>query len=72
MSDLMMNIKACVTDNTTYDTLLTPWCGVWQITMSDLMMNVHTHMFQITLLISCCMADPYARINDECTHKCYL
>jgi hypothetical protein len=44
MSDLMMNIHTCVTENTTYTMSLTPWCGVCQITMSDLIMNVHTNV----------------------------
>ena len=42
-----------------------------QITMSDLMMNVHTHALPVTLRIPCCMADPYVRVNDDCTHMCY-
>jgi hypothetical protein len=42
-----------------------------QITMSELVMNVHTHAFLISPHISCCMADPYVRINDECTHMRY-
>ena len=42
MSDLMMNVHTCVTDNTTYIMLLTPWCAACHINMSDLIMNVHT------------------------------
>ena len=35
------------------------------------MMSVHTHSLLITLRMPCCMAGPYVRINNECTHMCY-
>ena len=116
MSDLMMNIQTCATDNTIYImlyfrsicqihwwmythvlliTLLTSWClsdqyvgfndkcthiCYWihylhhvlcQITMPDLMMNVHTHVLLITLFISWYMSDQYVRCNYKCTNMCY-
>jgi len=39
--------------------------------MSDLMMNVHTHMLLITPLTPCCMSNHYVWFNDEWTHKCF-
>ena len=44
MSDLMMNIHTCVTENNTYTMLITPWCSVCHITLSDSMMHVHTYI----------------------------
>ena len=42
-----------------------------QITISDLMMNVHTHALLITLLKPWCMSDQYFRYNYKCTNMWY-
>ena len=52
-------------------TLLTPWYGVCEITMSDVMMNVHTCVID-NLLTPCCMSDQYVSFNDEHTHICCM
>jgi hypothetical protein len=44
---------------------------VYQITMSDLMMNVNTSL-HIALLSQCWMSDHYIRYNDECTNHSSL
>jgi hypothetical protein len=55
----MMNIHTRVTDNTIYTMLLTPWRGVCQSTLSNLMMNIYIcvtdyttyHMVYVRLMV---------------------
>jgi hypothetical protein len=68
MSNLMMNIHTCVTDNTTNTLLYVR--SLCQITMSDLMMNILTRV-TVNLLTACCMSDQYICFNDECTRMFY-
>ena len=63
MSDLMMNVHARVTVN-----LLTPY--VSQISISDLIMNVHTCFTDYSPLHNF-VSDQYICLNDECTYICY-
>ena len=67
MSDLMMNVHTCLTDNTTNTLLYVR--SLCQISMSDLMINVHTRV-TVNLLTACCMSDRYICFNDEYTHMC--
>jgi hypothetical protein len=55
MSDLMMNVNTCLTDNTTYVMLYVRY----------------THVVLITLLTLWCMSNHYPWFNDECTHIFY-
>jgi hypothetical protein len=48
MSDLMMNVQICVTDNTYYT----------------------TKVLLLTMITSCGMSDQYFIFYDEFTHKC--
>ena len=68
MSNLMMNIHTCVTDNTTNTLLYVR--SLCQMTMSDLMMNILTRV-TVNLLTACCMSDQYICFNDECTRMFY-
>jgi hypothetical protein len=68
MSDLMMNVHTCLTDNTTNTLLYVR--SLCQISMSDLMINVHTRV-TVNLLTACCMSHQYICFNDECTHMFY-
>ena len=63
MSDLIMDVHTYVTDNTTYTMLC-------QISISDLMRNVHTCLTYHPPT-QCCMSDQYVCLNDECTYICY-
>ena len=55
MSDLMMNVNTCLTDNTTYVMLYVRY----------------THVVLITLLTSWCISYQCFRFNGECTHVYY-
>jgi hypothetical protein len=71
MSDLMMNVHTCLTDNTTNTLLYVR--SLCQISMSDLMINVHTCFTDHPPppLTQFCMSDQYICLNDECTYICY-
>jgi hypothetical protein len=55
MSDLMMNVNTCLTDNTTYVMLYVRY----------------THVVLITLLTSWCISYQCFRFNGECTQVYY-
>jgi len=58
MSDLMMYVHTCATDNTPYTML---YVG----SLSDLMMNADTYVTDNTTYTML-----YVRFNYECTHMC--
>ena len=64
MSVLMMHVHTCFTDNTIYTMLYVR--SVFLISWW-----MYTHVLLITLFKPSCMADHYARINDECTPMFY-
>jgi hypothetical protein len=64
MSDVMMNIQTCATDNTTYPLL-------YFRSICQIYWWMYIHMLLITLLTPWCLSDQYVRFNDKCTHKWY-
>jgi hypothetical protein len=63
MTDLIMNVHTCVTDNTTYAML-------YVRSMSDLMMNVHTCMYIHQYILHCDLAYNMVLVVLSVTHVC--
>ena len=64
ISDLMMHVHTCFTDNTTYPT-------VYFRSICQTYWWMHTHVLLITPLTQWCMSDHYVRYKDVHTHICY-